>query len=150
MILEVFAMILQGNSIMWLVYVLIATILLWLFLWLASKIIVSKTFANDKKLMLLLASLVIIIVIPLISGVIGMVLNAIGGALADLRTLIYPSGQNQLGRLVPVIEFLLILVVIKLFTSVDWKDTVWISLLALLLLYLLLTILPELMAFPFI
>jgi hypothetical protein len=141
-------MLFQANAtVMWIVYVLIATVILWLFLWLATRLIAGKNVADNKKLMLLLSALIIIIVIPLITGFIGSILGVIGNALADLRTLIYPSGSNQLTRLVSAIEFLLILLVLKLLVTNEWKDALWIGLIGFFLLYMLLTLIPELMLF---
>jgi hypothetical protein len=138
-----------SDAILYVVFILIATVILWLCIWLATRLIVSKTFASDKKIALLIAALLIVIVVPLISGAIGSVLNLIGNALADLRTLIYPHGVNHLGALTSVIEFLLILIVLKLIVRLEWKDAVWIALIALFFLYIILTLLPELGVFPF-
>ena len=69
-------MLLQGSFDPWVIlYILIATIFLWLMLWLATRFIVSKDFASRKKIILLLVALIMVVLIPLVSGVIGTVIS---------------------------------------------------------------------------
>ena len=103
-----------------------------------------RRFANDKKLSLLLSSLIIVVVVALIVGLIGGVLEASGGAVASIRNAIDGGGANFLGGLVPIISFLLIMVVLHFLVGMDWEKTTWIALIALFLLYLLFSLLPEL------
>jgi hypothetical protein len=142
-------MIYQASGwIFFIIYLLIASILLWLCLYLASSWIISKSYAKDKKMVLFFAAILLVLLVPIISGVIGMVLNFLGNALASLRTLIYPRGQNVVGSLTPVIAFLLFLIILKFVCSMEsWEKTLWISLIGLFLLFILYSLFPELMLF---
>ena len=140
-------MLLQGNfTPLTILYILIATIFLWLMLWLATRFIVTKDFASRKKFMLLLVALIMVVLIPLVSGVIGSIISLPGEALLFLRNLIPGQNvsRNYVTALVPIIIFLLFLLILKFLAGVDWKDATWIALIALFLLYLLYTLLPEL------
>jgi hypothetical protein len=123
----------------YIVWLIVGIIILTLMLWLAVRIIVSKSKAKDKKWMILLISVIALIVLPLISGIIGQLLNLIG----QLPELL-PWGVNYLGALVPIIEFLLFLIIIKFFLSETWGNCVWVALLGLFLLYLLYSFFPVL------
>ena len=85
--------------------------------------------------------------IPLISGLIGGVLSALGNLVLDLRHIFLSGGHNYISALTGVIEFLLILIVLKLLVTDDWGDAVWVALIALFFLYLLLTLFAELAQF---
>ena len=138
-------MLLQTNVFMTIVYILIASILLWLMLWLASRLIISKSYATDKRFMLLIAALVLVIVVPLVGSGASYILNLIGGLFAGLRDLIQPGhGQNYVGQLVPIVVFFVFMVILKLLAGMDWRDATWISFLSLLLLYCLYSLVPEL------
>ncbi|MHA1340720.1 MAG: hypothetical protein ACTSRZ_11375 [Promethearchaeota archaeon] len=123
------------------IWLIIGVIILTLILWLAVRIIVSKTKASDKKWMIILLSILVLIILPLVSGLIAQILNLI----AQLPLLL-PWGQNYLVQLVPIVEFLLFLVLVKFLISVDWGNALWISLLGLFLLYLLYSFFPVLHA----
>jgi len=127
---------------------LIGTILLFLMLYLAIKYKVSENKASSKKLMILLTAFVGVFLVPLIAGLIGMVLNLIGGGVAYLRDLIDEGGSNQLGALVPIVIFLLFLLFVHWLIDLDWVDSVWVVLIAMFFLYLLFSFFPELMQFP--
>ncbi len=127
---------------------IIGTILLFLFLYLAIKLKVSENKASSKKLMILLTAFLAVFLVPLIAGLIGMVLNFIGGAVAALRNLIDGGGANQLGALVSIVIFLLFLIIVHWLIDLDWGDSTWVVLIALFFLYLLFSFFPELMQFP--
>ncbi len=138
-------MLLQGGFDPWVIlYVLVATIFLWLTLWLATRFIVTKDFASRKKIMLLLVALIMVVLIPLLSGVIGIIISWPGQAMVWLRDLIDGGGHNYVTALVPIIIFLLFLLILKFLAGMDWKDTTWVALIALFLLYLLYSLVPEL------
>jgi len=123
------------------IWLIIGVIILTLILWLAVRIIVSKTKAKDKKWMIMLLSIIALIVLPLISGVIAQLLNLIG-RIPELL----PWGQNYLILLVPIVEYLLFLILVKYLISIEWGNAVWVSLLGLFLLYLLYSFFPVLYA----
>ncbi|MHA1678830.1 MAG: hypothetical protein ACTSW3_08645 [Promethearchaeota archaeon] len=125
-------------------YVLVATVFLWLMLWLATRFIVGKDFASRKKIILLIVALIMVVLIPLLSGVIAVIVGWPGAAMAWLRNLIDGGGRNYTTALVPIIVFLLFLLILKFLAGMDWKDTTWIALIAMLLLYMLYSLVPEL------
>jgi len=139
-------MLFQGgsNDAIFIVALIIGTILVTIFMYLAVRAIESKHKASDKKLMILLAAFLAVFLLPIIAVAIGQVLGAIGGLLADLRTSIYPYGRDHLTQLVPIIYFLMLFVIVKYLIDVSWENSVWISLLTLFLFYILLTLVPEL------
>ncbi len=123
--------------------VLIGTVILTLCLYFGVQVIVSKNKAQDKKLMIFVCALLIVLVIPLIVGFIAQILALIGGLLAAIR-----DTPNQLMNLVPILVFLLMIILIHFFLDVSWSDSVWIGLIGLFFLYILLTVVPELLVFP--
>ncbi|MBD3352000.1 MAG: hypothetical protein GF364_10990 [Candidatus Lokiarchaeota archaeon] len=125
------------QTIEYIIWLIVGTIIVTLLLYLSVRIVVSKQKANDKKFMLVLISLIGLIVIPLLSGVIATLLNFIGQL-----PLLLPWGQNYLTNLVVIFEFLLFLIVVKFLLSEDWSDSVWIALLGLFFLYLLYSFFP--------
>ena len=138
-------MLLQGSfNPLVILYILIATIFLWLMLWLATRLIVTKEFASRKKFLLLLVALIMVVLIPLVSGVVATVVGWPGEAMVWIRSLIDNGGRNYTTALVPIIIFLLFLFILKFIGGLDWKDTTWIALIALFLLYMLYSLLPEL------
>ena len=139
-------MLFQGNSdVIFIVSLIIATILVTLFMYLAVRAIESKPKASDKKLMILLAAFLAVFLLPIIAGAIGQVLGAIGGILASIRDLFGGGGDSgRLTQLVPIIYFLMLFIVVKYLVDIKWENSVWVSLLTLFLLYILLTIIPEL------
>ncbi|MHA1620244.1 MAG: hypothetical protein ACTSVZ_13290 [Promethearchaeota archaeon] len=137
-------MILQ-TEILTIVYILVASILLWLMIWLASRLIISKSYASDKKFMLLIAAIVLVILIPFVGSGAGYILSLIGNLFAGLRDLITPGqGRNFVVQLVPIVVFFVFMLILKLLAGMDWRDTTWISFLSLLLLYCLYSLVPEL------
>ncbi len=141
-------MLFQANAdVIFIVALIIAIVIMTIFIYLAVWAIETKHKASDKKLMILLAAFLAVFLLPIIAGAIGQVLGALGGILADLRTAIYPSGQNYLTSLIPIIYFLMLFVCIKYLIDCKWESSVWISLLSLFLLYILLTLVPEIARF---
>ena len=137
-------MLLQAFNPLVILYILIATIFLWLMLWLATRFIVTKDFASRKKFMLLIVALIMVVLIPLVSGIVAIVVGWPGAAMVWIRSLIDDGGRNYTTALVPIIIFLLFLFILKFIAGMDWKDTTWIALIALFLLYMLYSLLPEL------
>ena len=148
MIEQVPIMIGQGGGFdgMTIVYMLIATIFLWLFLYLSTIWIVSKNFASGKKGLLLLSALLIVLLVPVVTSAIMYVLNFAGEGMASLRNLIDPNngGSNQVGLLGPVIGFLLFILILHFLVNMNWNHTIWVSLIGIFLLYLVYSAIPEL------
>lgn len=122
------------NFILWLV---VGTIILGLFINLSIRFIVSKTKASDKVFMEFLVAFLGIFLIPIIAGAIGSILTAIGSLPAML-----PWGGNFMGLLVPVVQYLMFLIAIKFLLDEDWGHATWISLIAMFLLYFLYSCFP--------
>ena len=129
--------------------ILIATIFLWMMLWVATRFIIGKDFASDRKIMLLIAALLIVVLVPIVTETIMFVLDLFGELAAGLRNLIDSGGQNYVTQMAPIISFLLFLIVLKFMVGMDWKDTTWISLIGIFLLYILYSLVPELYYFVF-
>jgi len=134
-------------QVLFLVSLIIGTILVTLFMYLAVRAIESKPKASDKKLMILLAAFLAVFLLPIIAGAIGDILGAIGGLLASARNAFYPGGRDHLSELVPIIYFLMLFIVVKFLVDIKWENSVWVSLLTLFLFYILLSIIPELGTF---
>jgi len=127
--------------ILWLV---VATIVVFLIMFLSTRVVVSKTKASDKKFMILLLAFVAVLLLPIIVNVIMIVLNAIGEGVAMLRDLLDNGGENFLTHFGPIIFFLLLLALTKWLLDVTWEHALWISLLTLFILYLIYSLIPEL------
>ncbi len=139
-------MFLQAFELLDLVFILIASILLWLMLWLATRLIVTKSFASDKKFMLLIAALLTVVLVPLVAEAIMYVLNFAGEGMRLLRNLVDPNngGSNYIGNLAPIIAFLIFYFLLRILVRMDWKDTLWVSLIGIFLLFMLYSLVPEL------
>ena len=127
-------------TLMFVLWLILATIIVALILYISVLLIASKTKASDKKFVIIILAFVFVLIIPIILG-------AIDGVLGEIGNLIMFSGQNHLPRLTPIIGFLIILVLTKFFISIPWDQAVWISLLTLFFLFLLYTMIPELYSF---
>ena len=126
-------------------WVVVATMILGLFIWLATRWISSKTKAKDKIIMIFLLALVMVLLIPLLESVLNYVFSIIGGVNWPARQLTFLGGEaNFLGALVGIIIFLVFMCFVKLFLNETWSNSVWIALLSLFLLYLLYTLIPAL------
>ncbi len=128
------------NTLLFVLWLILATIIVALILYIAVLVIVSKTRASDKKFIILLLAFIFVLIIPIILSAIDSVLGAIGD-------LIDFSGTNHLPRLTPIIGFLIILILVKFLIDISWDKAVWISLLTLFILFLLYTMVPELYNF---
>lgn len=136
-------MLFQTNDILFFVlWLILATVIVTLILYIAVLIIVSKTKASDKKFLIVLVAFLCVLVIPIILGAVNTVLAAIGNPIAAAV-----GSGNYLTLLTPIIGFLIILVVVKFLLDVAWDKAVWISLLTLFILFLLYTVLPGLADF---
>jgi hypothetical protein len=139
-----FIMLLQTFDVLTIVYILIATIVFWLMLWLATRIVVSKDFASDKKFMLLLTALLMVVLVPIITSALVSVLVWVGGLMVDLRGLLGGGGHNYVTGLAPIISFLIFMIFLKFLVGMDWKDTTWVALIGIFLLYVFYSLVPEL------
>lgn len=129
------------------IWLIIATVIVALITYIVVLLLESKTKASDKKFMILLLALIIVLLLPVVLNAIGMVLGAIGDALAGIRDIFDDGGVNFLVQLVPVIGFLILLVLVKFLIDIPWDNSVWVSLLLLFLLYVLFSLVPELYTF---
>jgi len=134
-------MLFQLNStLMFVLWLILATVLVALILYIAVLLIASKTKASDKKFIIIILALIFVLILPII-------LNAVDLVLSTLGNLVAFSGNEHLTKLTPIIGFLVILVLTKFFISIPWDQAVWISLLTLFFLFLLYTMIPELYNF---
>jgi hypothetical protein len=132
------------NAIIFLLGIIIGTVILGLIIYLAVLLIESKTKASDKVVLIFLLALITILILPPVLGAIGQMLSAIGNVFVAIRDVFGGGGANYLVQLVPIIGFLILLVLTKFFIDIRWETSVWISLLTLFLLYILLSLIPEL------
>lgn len=131
-------------TIWYIIWLVLATVIVALILYIAVRLVDSKLRASDKKWMILLIAFIMVLIIPLVVGAITTVLGVIGDLLAGLRTAIYPSGQNFLVQLAPVIAFLLLFILVKFLITDSWEHSIWISLITFFFLFLIYCVLPEL------
>ncbi|MHA1985856.1 MAG: hypothetical protein ACW98D_04360 [Promethearchaeota archaeon] len=129
----------QGDPLLFVVWLILATVIVALILYLAVLLIVSKTKASDKKFLIILLAFICVLVIPLILGAIGSVF----GVFSNIPW----SEGNYLTLLIPIIGFLIILLLVKFLLDVAWDSALWISLLTLFVLFLLYTLIPGLASF---
>ncbi len=135
------------EAVMFLIWLIVATILVALIMYLAVYLVDSKMRASDRKWMILLVAFIAVLIIPVIVGALDQVLQAIGDLLAGIRDAIDGGGQNFLIRLSPIIAFLLLLVIVRWLISDSWEKSLWISLITYFILFLFYCILPELYNF---
>ena len=134
-------MLFQGEStLFFILWLILATVIVALIIYISVLLIVSKTKASDKKFLIILLAFICVLILPIILGAINSVLGAIGNLIAF-------SGSNYLTQLTPVIGFLIILILTKFLIDLSWDQAVWISLLTLFFLFLLYTMIPELYSF---
>ncbi len=134
-------MIFQGEETLFFVlWLIVATIVVALIIYIATLLITSKTKASDKKFLIILLAFICVLILPIVLGAINSVLSVIGGLIAF-------SGQNYLPQLTPIIGFLIILILVKFFLDITWDHAVWISLTILFFLFLLYTMIPGLYSF---
>ena len=135
------------DAILFILWLVLATVVVALILYIVVILLESKTKASDKKFLILLLAFVIVLLLPIILNAVGIVLGSIGDALASIRDAIDDGGLNFLVRLVPVIGFLILLVLVKFLLDIPWDNSVWISLLLLFILYVIYSLIPELYTF---
>ncbi|MFW9936298.1 MAG: hypothetical protein ACFFD5_01505 [Candidatus Thorarchaeota archaeon] len=128
------------DTLFFILWLILATVIVTLIIYISTLLIESKTKASDKKFLIILLAFICVLIIPVVLGAINSVLSAIGDLLAF-------SGTNYLTQLTPIIGFLIILVLTKFFLDISWDHAVWIALLTLFFLFLLYTMIPELYSF---
>jgi len=136
-----------GDPIFFILWLILATVVVFLIMYIAVRLVVSKTKASDRWVLILLLAFIAVLLLPVIVGAIMMVLNVIGEALADLRSAIDGGGQNFLGNFGPIIFFLLLLAFTKFLVDISWEHALWVSLLTLFILYIIYSLIPELYNF---
>jgi len=129
----------QGDPLFFILWLILATVVVALVLYIAVLLIVSKTKASDKKLLIILLAFICVLVIPLVLG-------AIGSVFGVFNQIPWSDG-NYLTLLIPIIGFLIILVLVKFLLDTAWDNALWISLLTLFVLFLLYTLIPGLAGF---
>jgi len=132
-------MLFQANAaLMFVLWLIIATVIVTLILYIAVLLIVSKTKASDKKFLIILVAFICVLVVPLVLGALSTV----------LAVFTFPwSDGNYLLLLRSIIGFLIVLVLVKFLLDVAWDHALWISLLTLFVLFLLYTLIPGLASF---
>ena len=130
----------EESTLFFILWLILATVLVALIIYISVLLINSKTKASDKKFLIILLAFLCVLIIPIILGAVNSVLGAIGNLLAF-------SGSNYLTQLTPIIGFLIILILTKFLIDLSWDQAVWISLLTLFFLFLLYTMIPELYSF---
>ena len=134
-------MLFQGEQTLFFVlWLIVATIIVALIIYIAVLLIASKTKASDKKFLIILLAFICVLILPIVLGAINSVLGVIGNLIAF-------SGSNYLTQLTPIIGFLIILILVKFFLDITWDHAVWISLTTLFFLFLLYTMIPDLYSF---
>lgn len=136
-----------GDPLFFVLWLILATVIVFLIMYIAVLLVVSKTKAKDKWFLILILAFVAVLVLPIIVNAIMMVLNFLGGGLAALRTAIDGGGHNYLALFEPIIFFLLLLTLTKFLLGASWEHALWISLLTLFLLYIIYSLIPELYTF---
>jgi len=144
-------MIFQNDTepLFFILWLILATIIVALIIYIVVLLIESKTKASDKKFMIIILAFLIVLILPIVLNAITAVLAAIGDALADMRNAIDDGGRNYLILLSPVIGFLLLLFLVKFLIDIPWDNALWVSLLLLFILYIIFTLVPELYTFIF-
>jgi hypothetical protein len=132
----------SSDILFFVLWLILATVIIALILYIGVLVIVSKTKASDKKFLIVLVAFLCVLVLPVVLRAVNIVLGAIGDPIAAAV-----GSSNYLLLLSPIIGFLLILVLVKFLLDVAWDKSVWISLLTLFILFLLYTLLPGLASF---
>jgi hypothetical protein len=136
-----------GDPLFFILWLILATVIVFLIMYISVRIVVSKTKASDKKFLILLLAFVSVLLLPIIVNAIMLVLNFIGDAIASLRNLIDNGGYNFLANFAPIIFFLLLLLITKWLADISWEHALWVSLLTLFILYIIYSLVPELYTF---
>jgi len=136
-----------GDPLFFVLWLILATVIVFLIMYIAVLLVVSKTKAKDKWFLILILAFVAVLVLPIIVNAIMMVLNFLGNGLATLRSAIDGGGHNYLTLFGPIIFFLLLLTLTKFLLGISWEHALWVSLLTLFLLYIIYSLIPELYTF---
>jgi hypothetical protein len=136
-----------GDPLFFVLWLILATVIVFLIMYIAVLVVVSKTKAKDKWFLILILAFIAVLVLPIIVGAIMMVLNFLGNGLASLRSVIDGGGQNYLALFAPIIFFLLLLTLTKFLLGISWEHALWVSLLTLFILYIIYSLIPELYRF---
>ncbi len=141
----------DAEPVVFIIWLILATIIVFLVIYIVVLLLESKTKASDKWVMILILAFLIVLVLPIVLNAVTGVLDAIGGALEETRDAIDDptngGGHNYLILLAPVIGFLILLVLVKFLIDIPWDNAVWVALLILFVLYVLFTLIPELYTF---
>lgn len=135
------------NTLLFILWIILATIIVSLVIYLSVKVVESEYKAKDKKVMIILIAFIAVLVIPIILGFIGMVLGFLGNLLASVRNALDGGGANFLVQLVPIIGFIIILALLKFLLDITWESSLWVALLTLFILYIIYSLVPELYNF---
>ncbi len=135
------------STLFFILWLILATVIVFLIMYIAVRLVVSKTKASDKWVLILITAFISVLVLPIIVNAIMLVLNLLGNALASLRSAIDGGGQNFLGNFAPIIFFLLLLAFTKFLIGISWEHALWVSLLTLFILYIIYSLIPELYNF---
>jgi hypothetical protein len=136
-----------GDPLFFVLWLILATVIVFLIMYIAVLVVVSKTKAKDKWFLILILAFIAVLVLPIIVGAIMYVLNFLGNGLALLRSAIDGGGQNYLALFAPIIFFLLLLTLTKFLLGISWEHALWVSLLTLFILYIIYSLIPELYQF---
>ncbi len=136
-----------GDPLFFVLWLILATVIVFLIMYIAVLVVVSKTKAKDKWFLILILAFIAVLVLPIIVGAIMYVLNFLGNGLAPLRSAIDGGGQNYLALFAPIIFFLLLLTLTKFLLGISWEHALWVSLLTLFILYIIYSLIPELYQF---
>jgi len=135
------------NTLFFILWLILATVIVFLIMYIAVLLVVSKTKARDKWVLILILAFIAVLVLPIIVRTIMMVLNLLGDGLATIRSVIDGGGHNFLENFGPIIFFLLLLALTKFLLSISWEHALWVSLLTLFILYIIYSLIPELYTF---
>jgi len=137
-------MIFQGtDTILLIVGLILATVILFLVLYIVEMYAESKTFAHDKKAATLLVAFIGVFLVPIIAGAIGYVFGAIEHLINAAQAALGAQQGHYLSALVPVFAFLLFWAFTKWILGLRWDKSCWIALIGLIILYLVWTIFPQ-------
>lgn len=140
-------MLFQMDTLSTVLWLILATVIVFLIMYIAVLLVVSKTKARDKWVLILILAFISVLALPIIVGAIMTVLNLLGDGLATLRSAIDGGGHNYLANFGPIIFFLLLLALTKFLLSISWEHALWVSLLTLFILYIIYSLIPELYTF---
>ena len=133
------------DTLMLVLGIIIGTIIVTLILYMVVRIIESEHRANDKIFMIILEAFIAVFILPIILGAVSTVLSVIGNIPMAIRDALDGGGANYLIMLVPIVGFLILLALTKFLIDISWESALWISLILLFILYIIYSIVPELL-----